>query len=119
MIEVPAGKANDAAALCVDLKSRMRSVSSALRESPPLVGMELSYGATGVMVDMDTIDYFDPEVRAEVGSISDDRELAEDLAGYVSRAVREYIGNNIDADDIIDAWGMGEDDDSDDDGEED
>lgn len=119
VIEVPASKANDAAALFTDLGSRMRSVQGRRVASAPLVGMELSYGATGILVNLDSLDYFDAEVQHELGSMPEDDELAHDLSGYVSRAVREYIGNDIDAEDILDAWGMGEDDDSDDDGKED
>lgn len=119
ILQVRASKANDAAALFADLGSRMRSIQVRGIVSPPLVGMELSYGAVGILVNLDTLDYFDPEVQQELGSIAEDKELAYELARYISRAVREYLGNDIDAEDILDAWGMDEDNDSGDDGEED
>lgn len=100
--KVPKSRANDAAALMVDLNARFK-VSKRKGGSPRPLGLELSYGAGGVLVNLDRVEQFDPELEEEFGDLGDDA-MANDLAAYIARASSSYLGAEVDAADVREAW---------------
>lgn len=100
--KVPKSRANDAAALMTDLNARFK-VTKRQGGSPRPLGMEVSLGPGGILVNLDRVEHFDPEVEKELGPIANE-DSAADLAAYITRASRAYLGADIDAEDVRGAW---------------
>lgn len=108
-LRVPASKAKDAAAMLYDLKLRFQNTDKPRRKgekapSAAPFSLELSLGPAGVLVNLDRMDRFSAELVEEFGSMREDQELAQDLGGYLSRVMDEYLGAKVDAQDIADQW---------------
>lgn len=103
--EVPEGRRKDAEAFMVDLRAKFLSATrrNAAGRGYPF-SVELSYGARGVLVGLDRLDFFNPELREALGDIADYTDLAEELARYMARSAGEYLGIRTNAKDILDAW---------------
>lgn len=105
--QVPGSKVNDVAAWVTDLKARFLSSSrkaAGRAHSPVPPSIELSYGTTGIMLNLDRVDFFSPELAEEFGNLQDSEELAADIAGYIAKSADTYLGIETDAVDIRDAW---------------
>jgi hypothetical protein len=64
----------------------------------------LSYGARGVLVDLDKVDYFTKELREELGNLTENKELAENLAGYMAKSAQQYLNIRTSAERILNGW---------------
>jgi hypothetical protein len=103
--QIPEERALDAAAFLTDLKSRFIAASSsnsAGRGYP--FSLSLSYGARGVLVDLDNVDYFTKELREELGNITENEELAENLAEYMAKSAQQYLNIRTSAERILNGW---------------
>lgn len=117
-VEVPASKAKDAAAMLYDLKLRFQNTDKPRKKggkapSAAPFSLELSLGPAGVLVNLDRMDRFSAELVEEFGSMREDQELAQDLGGYLSHVMDEYLGAKVDAQDIADQWADMEEEDED------
>lgn len=102
---VPADRMKDAAAWMTDLGARLRVAGRTKRRpSPPMVALELSYGAHGILVNLDGLQYFDPELTEELGPVTGEEDITSDLSGYIARTAADYIGIKVNPDDIAEQW---------------
>lgn len=109
---IPASKAADAAAFITDLKMRFTSTAERRKGgSTPPFSLELSYGANGILVNLDRMEHFSPELSEEFGTIAEDQELASNLSHYMERTAPQFLGVKVDANDIVDQWTADEDED--------
>lgn len=105
ILEIPEERKLDAAAWLTDLKAAFISSGPKNKQGGGYpFNVELSYGGTGVLINMDRIEYFTKELREELGSLSENQQLAQELASYISRSADTFLDVTLNPDDILEAW---------------
>lgn len=103
--QIPQDRANDAVAWFTDLGAKFLSAAGANKRGKGYpFSAELHYGAKGILVDMDRLDFFSPELRGELGRFADYADQARDLSGYMERTAATFLGIHTSADDILNGW---------------
>lgn len=95
--KVPKSKSNDAAAMLLDMNTRFKATRRK-GGSPTPMSIETSYGANGMLIDLDRLEPFDPD-------LSDmDIESPDELAGYMAQSAQTFLGIDTDPGDIMNGW---------------
>jgi hypothetical protein len=109
--KIPAERAGDAQAFLADIKARLVSTErttrgkdskSKARPYGALIG--LTTGVGGIVVDLDDLSFSDKEVTDELGAWTEHEEEARDLSEYFARSAEQFLGVDVDPEDIRQAW---------------
>ena len=111
--EIPPERIGDLRAFLADMKARHTTTERGTNGGRPYgAQMNVSTGTTGILIDMDSVDFASSEVKEELGTFREiDPEEAQDLADYTARAAEQYLGIQVDPDDIAQGWDDSETDD--------
>ena len=102
---IPQERQGDAIAWLTDLSAKFLSIAGKNgRGNGYPFSAELHYGEGGIFIDLDRIDFFSAELRSELGRFSDYREQAEELAEYMARTARSFMGVKTTGAKVLGGW---------------